>query len=279
MESRLTSRLEQHEGALAGVQQAVAELPQLESRLTSRLEQHEGALAGVQQAVAELPQLESRLTSRLEQHEGALSGVQQAVTELPQLESRLTSRLEQHEGALSGVQQAVAQIPQMESRLTARLEQHEGMLSGVRQAAAELPQVEPRLTARLDRQNALVEALQHVSTEQKSTLESVSRSVDTVQEQMLSLETRIAAAGERAEHAERAAQEVVEGAQHEAAELQTSLFGEIHALGLTVKSHAASIESIRASMARTDDFMERVVEALESLQTMVLEQARDRAVA
>jgi len=48
---------------------------------------------------------------------------------------------------------------------------------------------------------------------------------------------------------------------------------------LTVKSHAASIESIRASMARTDDFMERVVEALESLQTMVLEQARDRAVA
>jgi hypothetical protein len=32
-------------------------------------------------------------------------------------------------------------------------------------------------------------------------------------------------------------------------------------------------------MARTDDFMERVVEALESLQTMVLEQARDHAIA
>jgi hypothetical protein len=32
-------------------------------------------------------------------------------------------------------------------------------------------------------------------------------------------------------------------------------------------------------MARTDDFMERVVEALESLQTMVLDQARDRVVA
>ena len=32
-------------------------------------------------------------------------------------------------------------------------------------------------------------------------------------------------------------------------------------------------------MARTDDFMERVVEALESLQTMVLESARERTVA
>jgi hypothetical protein len=32
-------------------------------------------------------------------------------------------------------------------------------------------------------------------------------------------------------------------------------------------------------MARNDDFMERIVEALESLQTMVLEQARDRVIA
>jgi hypothetical protein len=32
-------------------------------------------------------------------------------------------------------------------------------------------------------------------------------------------------------------------------------------------------------MARSDDFMERVVEALESLQPMVLEEASDRVVA
>ncbi len=70
----------------------------------------------------------------------------------------------------------------------------------------------------------------------------------------------------------------MEGAQHEAAG-QASVLDEIRSLGTTVKSHAAAIESIRASMARTDDFMERVVEALESLQTMVLEQARDHAIA
>ena len=61
--------------------------------------------------------------------------------------------------------------------------------------------------------------------------------------------------------------------------MHASLFDELHALAATAKSHGAAIESIRASMARTDDFMERVVEALESLQTMVLEQAHDRAVA
>jgi chromosome segregation ATPase len=232
---------------LAGVQQAVAELPELESRLTSRLEQHEATLAGVPQ-----------LASRLQQHDGALAGVQQAVTELPQLESRLTSRLEEHEVALAGV-----------PRLTSRLEQHEAALAGV-------PELEPRLTARLDEQNVAVETLQHASAEQKSMLEAVSRSVSTVEERMLSLETLLAAAGERAE---RAAQEIAEGAQHEAAGLHASVLDEVRTLGVTVKSHAAAIESIRASMARTDDFMERVVEALESLQTMVLDQARDRAVA
>ena len=276
LESRLTSRLERHEGALAGMRQAAADLPQLESRLTSRLERYEGALAGMQQAAADLPQLESRLASRLEQHEGRLARMQQAAAELPQLESRLVSRLERHEGTLAGMQQAAAELPQLESRLASRLEQHEGTLAGMQQAVADLPQLESRLASRLERQNAVVETLQQVGAEQKSMLETISQSVNTVQEQMTSLEPRLAAACERAEHA---AREIVEGGHHEAAGTQASLLGEMHALGVTVQSHAAAIESIRASMARTDDFMERVVEALESLQTMVLEHSRDRAVA
>ena len=59
--------------------------------------------------------------------------------------------------------------------------------------------------------------------------------------------------------------------------MQVSLTGELHAIELTVKSHTTTIESIRGAMARTDDFMERVVEALESLQTMVLEQVNSPA--
>jgi len=248
LESRLTSRLERHEGALTGLQQAVAEIP-------SRLEQHEGALTGLQQAVAELPQLESRLTSRIERHEASFAGLQQAAADLSHMESRLASRLEQQEGALTGLYQAAAELP----RLTLRLEDHEGTLAGLQKTAAELPQLESRLTTRLERHKAALESVQQVSAEQTSVLEIVSQTLSTVQERMLSLDAQLAASHERAG--------------------QPALAGEIQAIQETVKSQADAIESIRAAMARTDDFMERVVEALESLQTMVLEQARERAVA
>jgi predicted nucleic acid-binding Zn-ribbon protein len=47
----------------------------------------------------------------------------------------------------------------------------------------------------------------------------------------------------------------------------------------SLQSQGASIESARTAMAQTDDLVERVVEALESLQTIVLEQSGDRAAA
>jgi hypothetical protein len=88
------------------------------------------------------------------------------------------------------------------------------------------------------------------------------------------VQNEVVAAQSRAEQAERAAQLVTDST-----DLQAAMVAELQSLGLTVKAHSAAIESIRASLTRTDDFMERVVEALESLQTMVLDQARDRAVA
>jgi chromosome segregation ATPase len=233
------------------------------------LEQHEGLLAGLHEAATQLPQLESRLTARLEQHEGLLAGLHEAATQLPQLESRLTARLEQHEGSLAGLHEAAAQLPQLESRLTARLEQHEGSLTNLHQQF-------PQLDSRLEQNNLALESLQHISAEQKSGLEIASQTLTAVRERMVSLESQL---GDARERAERAAEEASEEAKRQAATLQVSLSGEIHALEMTVKSNAAAIDSIRAAMARADDFMERMVEALESLQTMVLDQARDRAVA
>jgi chromosome segregation ATPase len=247
LESRLTARIEQNESALAGV-------PEIESRLSSRLEQNENALTGVQQSIAELPQLESRLTARIDQHENTLAGV-------PEIESRLSSRLEQNENALTGVQQSIAELPQLESRLTARIDQHENTLAGV-------PEIESRLSSRLEQQNVLVESLQQAAAEQRTVVETVSRSVASVEERIVSLDAKFCATYESAQHAERAASQF--------AEMQSSLIEELREIGTTVKSHTAAIESIRTSMARTDDFMERIVEALESLQSMVLDPARDR---
>jgi len=270
LESRLTSRIEQQESAIAGV----------ELQLISGLGRHDNALAGVQQAVSGLSELESRLdrhesivanfaeletqlTSRLEQHGSTLTSVQQAISALPELESQLTSRLEQHHTTLEGVEQAISGLSELESRLNSRIDQHES-------AAAKVPDLESRLL----QQTCLLEKLQHAAVEQRATVEKFSQSANAVQENLDALEGKFAAAHENVQRAEAAAGQVTEMAGQ-----QASLMSELYALGTTVKSHASALDSIRASMARNDDFMERIVEALESLQTMVLEQARDRAIA
>ena len=138
---------------------------------------------------------------------------------------------------------------------------------------AEMRLLESRLTARLGQHEEAMDGLRHGAEEQSAALATASQTVTSLREQIVSLESQVAATRERAERAEKAAGETNEGTRREAAGLQVSVAGELHALELTVKAHAAAIESIRGAMARTDDFMERVVEALESLQTMVLEQA------
>jgi len=142
---------------------------------------------------------------------------------------------------------------------------------------AELRRIDSRATARLEQHEEVTNGLRSMADEQSSVLNLASQTLGAIQVQLVSLEGQLAATRERAESAERAASEAAEGARREAAGLQVSVAGELHALELTVKTHAASIESIRGAMARTDDFMERVVEALESLQTMVLEQAATSA--
>jgi stress-induced morphogen len=138
--------------------------------------------------------------------------------------------------------------------------------------AAELRQVESRLSSRLEPQETAMADLRRLAAEHSSGLQTSFQALGAMQAQLVSLEGQLAATRERAERAEKCANEITEGARHETAALQVSLAGELHALELTVKEHTAAIESIRGAMARTDDFMERVVEALESLQTMVLEQ-------
>jgi len=139
--------------------------------------------------------------------------------------------------------------------------------------AAELHGVETRLSSRLAPQEEAVADLRRVATEHSTGLAATSQALGVIQAQLVSLEGQLAVAQHHAEHAGKLATENSEAARRETAGLQASLGSELHALELTVKSHTAAIESIRGAMARTDDFMERVVEALESLQTMVLDQA------
>ncbi|HLK49382.1 MAG TPA: protein kinase [Bryobacteraceae bacterium] len=67
-----------------------------------------------------------------------------------------------------------------------------------------------------------------------------------------------------------------ESVRKQAADFAESAALQLHALEQTVRSQADALESARTALAQTDDLVERVVEALDSLQSIVLERAEDR---
>jgi predicted nucleic acid-binding Zn-ribbon protein len=60
--------------------------------------------------------------------------------------------------------------------------------------------------------------------------------------------------------------------------LQENVAGDLHDFEQSLKTQAVAIESARTAMAQTDDLVERVVEALELLQSSVLDQHLPSAV-
>jgi hypothetical protein len=57
-------------------------------------------------------------------------------------------------------------------------------------------------------------------------------------------------------------------------QFEQNVGSDLASLGQSLKVQSAAIETARAGMARTDDLVERVVEALESLQNAVLDAGR-----
>jgi hypothetical protein len=84
---------------------------------------------------------------------------------------------------------------------------------------------------------------------------------------VLDLQQSAAIAAERMNRVERA----IESAEKHATEFAGDAATQLHALQQTVRAQAAALESARLALAQTDDLVERVVEALDSLQTIVLE--------
>jgi chromosome segregation ATPase len=63
------------------------------------------------------------------------------------------------------------------------------------------------------------------------------------------------------------------------ADLHKLVADDVQNLETTVKQQSASMESLRTAMSQTDDLVERVVEALESLQSTILEHSEERSAA
>jgi hypothetical protein len=56
-----------------------------------------------------------------------------------------------------------------------------------------------------------------------------------------------------------------------AADVRESVTKDLESVSTTLKSYASAIDSARIAMAQTDNLVERVVEALEALQAIVLD--------
>jgi chromosome segregation ATPase len=132
---------------------------------------------------------------------------------------------------------------------------------------------------------------------------SATDAVSTLKDQLLSLSSELAAAQERAaavpepvaaagmvsdasdrilalvdsgfeavsENIARIEKSVEEIRSHNG-QFERSVSADLVDIEQNIKVHAAAIESARTAMSQTDDLVERVVEALESLQTAVLDQ-------
>ena len=79
----------------------------------------------------------------------------------------------------------------------------------------------------------------------------------------------LATSAERLSRVERA----MEGSEKRSDEFAASAAVRLHALEQTVRAQAAALEAARTALAQTDDLVERVVEALDSLQSTVLDRS------
>ena len=127
----------------------------------------------------------------------------------------------------------------------------------------DLRQAEVRWSALFEQQQHRLDSLSRAAAEEHARLGEALESSQTVIAQLASVDARLFAALERITHAEAVAQGATES---------------IGGIQQTVKAQGEKTADLRAALLRTEDLVERVVEALEALQNMVIDQAGEDAV-
>jgi uncharacterized coiled-coil protein SlyX len=157
---------------------------------------------------------------------------------------------------------------------------------------AEVQQIEDRMAARLQTCEKTVAEIERAATELRGQLADTNVRLatacdqqDSIPERLLeATDTRIAASIGRLgleANAERMArlEQGLDAASKHIATLHDSVAADFLEFEKGLKSQAAAIQSARTAMAQTDDLVERVVDALDSLQSAVLDPHEEPAVA
>ena len=186
-----------------------------------------------------------------------------------------------HEGLDQVVKQCLAKDPaarwqrmqqvQMELRLLAIAE-----CQSDPSIVARHREPEAALRAEVERQARKLAELEGAVRERTNELaQAITRALDDVQLQLAEVKQCLEASQLRADHFAQSAVQTAEATQREIAALQVGLGSEVRAIAQAVTGQASTIDSIKASIARNDDYVERLVEVLEGFQDVVFKQPKE----
>jgi len=175
----------------------------------------------------------------------------------------------------------MAQIAQQRAEAPARQEP-EDPIPGVRAAIRELEahlleEIRSCKNAVIDTkeridqiEQATTDAIADVETNVHSRLETLEQMAAAItNERMLNVEQTTVVYCDRVEHTER----VLDSLLRDTATLRETVSEDLSSLNSALKAQSSSIETARQGLVQTDDVVERIVEALESLQCAVLQQS------
>jgi len=139
---------------------------------------------------------------------------------------------------------------------------------------AEIHQLECAVVARLEQhEKATVAALAANREEAIASIHAACEGFEQMRDRLGQLAARLSAGEERANRAEQISDETY----REIMQAQQAFSAGLAQIREAITAQEQTIESCKASVSRTDDLVERVVEALDALQSMVLERMEAQA--
>lgn len=166
---------------------------------------------------------------------------------------------------------------QMETRVAERLEEHQRNVADLERSAADaLGSLREQIAAVSTQLSAAQEQAKHAEESYAAAGEQITarvgQNLDAILERLTRIEQNVDGLGQRMA----ATEQGLATLRERASGFQEQVDADLHGFEQTLKGQAAAIDSARTAMAQTDDLVERVVEALELLQTTVIEQAEAR---
>jgi hypothetical protein len=265
------------------------EMHQMEARMQARLRDQETSVTEMQRSasaadtaavLAEMQQMEARMESRLRDQETSVTEMHRSASaadtaavlaEMQQMEARMESRLRNQETSLTEMQRSAnaadaaavrAEMQQMEARIEARLRSQETSASEMNRSANE----------GLSSLKLLVAAMQsELAANHQQAMERTGGALDEAATEAIfvRVDRGFEVLNARIAGIERTVEEI----RRHSLQFENNIAADLVDLEQNIKAQGTSIESARTAMSQTDDLVERVVEALESLQTAMLDQA------